>query len=78
MTLWQHTYEEGMELLAVLPAIVGLVRNVNREIKENPKDGDGDWVDFLLERSGLLSDTIDERNKASFADFMRLYIVANA
>ena len=77
MTLYQHTYEEGMELLATLPAIVGLVRQTGEEIKGNPKE-DGDWVDFFLECSAGFMDTNDGGKKTSFGDFLRLYIAVNA
>ncbi|XP_043267634.1 probable citrate synthase 2, mitochondrial [Venturia canescens] len=78
---WEKTYEEGMELLAILPGMVGLTRDADRGIEAGFMKFDekrADWVDFLLENSGLLSNTIDDRKKASFGDFLRLYIVANA
>lgn len=64
-----------MEFLATLPAIVGLLRT-GESIKMNPKEDD-DWVDFFLRCSEASGYTIGEK-KVSLADFLRLYIAANA
>lgn len=71
LILFKYTYEDGMELLATLPAIVSLV--AKRKILTNVS-GEGDWVQFLLE---CLNENFDSR-KSSVADFLRLYITLNA
>ncbi|XP_061935632.1 probable citrate synthase 2, mitochondrial [Apis cerana] len=73
-THWEYTYEDSMELLATLPAIVGLI--AKGELK-NLKEDTGDWVQFLSE---CLYNTFDisEYQKNSLVDFLRLYIVLNA
>lgn len=70
----KYTYEDSMELLATLPAIVGLI--AKGELK-NLKEDTGDWVQFLSE---CLYNTFDisEYQKNSLVDFLRLYIVLNA
>ncbi|KZC10622.1 putative citrate synthase 1, mitochondrial, partial [Dufourea novaeangliae] len=73
-TYWEYTYEDSMELIATLPAIVGLIAKGSglKEVKE-----DGDWVQFLME---CLSDAygISESQKKSMTDFLRLYVTLNA
>ncbi|XP_078052101.1 putative citrate synthase 2, mitochondrial [Augochlora pura] len=71
---WEYTYEDSMELLATLPAIVGLIAKGEglNDVKE-----DGDWVQFLME---CLSDAygITENNRKTILDFLRLYVTLNA
>lgn len=67
-------YEDSMELLATLPAIVGLI--AKGELK-NLKEEKGDWVQFLSECLCNAFD-ISKNNKTSLMDFLRLYIVLNA
>ncbi|XP_043264972.1 probable citrate synthase 2, mitochondrial [Colletes gigas] len=71
---WEYTYEDSMELLATLPAIVGLVAKT--EGLKNVKE-DGDWVQFLLECLCNASQ-ISENRKESMLDFLRLYVTLNA
>lgn len=63
-----------MELLATLPAIVGLIAR-GGELKEVKEEGD--WVQFLLECLSNASDIADPHKK-SMADFLRLYVTLNA
>ncbi|XP_076288165.1 putative citrate synthase 2, mitochondrial [Lasioglossum baleicum] len=71
---WEYTYEDSMELLATLPAIVGLIAKGEglNDVKE-----EGDWVQFLME---CLSDAyeITESQKKTMLDFLRLYVTLNA
>ncbi|KAK2580102.1 hypothetical protein KPH14_012380 [Odynerus spinipes] len=72
-TYWEHTYEDSMELLAALPAIVGLVGK-GQELRNITEKGD--WVDFLIE---CLSNTSEDlKDKTSVGDFLRLYVALNA
>ncbi|XP_024881024.1 probable citrate synthase 2, mitochondrial [Temnothorax curvispinosus] len=71
-TYWEYTYEDGMEFLATLPAIIGLIA---RGQTLTNVSGDGDWVQFLLDC--LNNESFDGR-KSSIADFLRLYITLNA
>ncbi|KAK1118873.1 hypothetical protein K0M31_014644 [Melipona bicolor] len=73
-THWEYMYEDSMELLATLPAIVGLI--AKGELK-NLKEEKGDWVQFLSECLCNAFD-ISKNNKKSLMDFLRLYIVLNA
>ncbi|XP_076398393.1 citrate synthase, mitochondrial isoform X2 [Megachile rotundata] len=73
-TLWEYAYEDGMELLATLPAIIGLIART--EEFKNVKE-DGDWVQFFLECLSN-SSNISESHKKSIADFLRLFITLNA
>ncbi|XP_076671726.1 citrate synthase, mitochondrial-like isoform X4 [Andrena cerasifolii] len=73
-THWEYTYEDSMELLATLPAIVGLV--ARGEKMKNVKE-EGDWVQFLLECLSNAS-IISESHKTSLMDFLRLYVTLNA
>lgn len=73
-TYWEYTYEDGMEFLATLPAIIGLI--AKRKMLKNVS-GDGDWVQFLLECLTNVNESFDSR-KSSVADFLRLYITLNA
>ncbi|XP_070155153.1 citrate synthase-like [Polyergus mexicanus] len=73
-TYWEYTYEDGMEFLATLPAIVSLV--AKRKMLTNV-NYDGDWVQFLLECLTNVNKSFDSR-KSSVADFLRLYIILNA
>lgn len=63
-----------MELLATLPAIVGLIAKGEglNDVKE-----EGEWVQFLME---CLSDAyeITESQKKTMLDFLRLYVTLNA
>ncbi|XP_076766914.1 citrate synthase, mitochondrial [Xylocopa sonorina] len=63
-----------MELLATLPAIVGLV--AKGELK-NTKEENSDWIQFLSECLCSAFD-ISEIHKKSLTDFLRLYTVLNA
>lgn len=63
-----------MELLAALPAIVGLVGK-GRELR-NVTEG-GDWIDFLLECLSNTSEDLKGRT-TSVGDFLRLYVSLNA
>ncbi|XP_028047292.2 probable citrate synthase 2, mitochondrial, partial [Monomorium pharaonis] len=69
---WEYTYEDGMEFLATLPAIIGLIAKGQTLTNVS---GDGDWVQFLLDC--LSSESFDGR-RSSIADFLRLYITLNA
>ncbi|XP_011705944.1 PREDICTED: probable citrate synthase 2, mitochondrial [Wasmannia auropunctata] len=73
-TYWEYTYEDGMEFLATLPAIIGLIAK-GRTLRN--VSGDGDWVQFLL---NCLNNTNESCNgqRSSIADFLRLYITLNA
>ncbi|XP_071558773.1 probable citrate synthase 2, mitochondrial isoform X2 [Temnothorax nylanderi] len=71
-TYWEYTYEDGMEFLATLPAIIGLIA---RGQTLTNVSGDGDWTQFLLDC--LNNESFDGR-KSSIADFLRLYITLNA
>ncbi|CAL7944441.1 unnamed protein product [Xylocopa violacea] len=73
-THWEYTYEDSMELLATLPAIVGLV--VKGELK-NTKEETSDWIQFLSECLFSAFD-ISENHKIPLVDFLRLYTVLNA
>ncbi|XP_054004079.1 probable citrate synthase 2, mitochondrial [Hylaeus anthracinus] len=73
-THWEYTYEDSMELLATLPAIVGLTAKAEglRDVKD-----EGDWVQFLLECLSNASQ-ISENHQKSLLDFLRLYVTLNA
>ncbi|XP_046819503.1 probable citrate synthase, mitochondrial [Vespa crabro] len=73
-THWEHIYEDSMELLAALPAIIGLVGK-GRELR-NVTEG-GDWIDFLLECLSNTSEDLKGRT-TSVGDFLRLYVSLNA
>ncbi|KAL6428166.1 hypothetical protein ACFW04_008490 [Cataglyphis niger] len=73
-TYWEYAYEDGMELLATLPAIVGLVAKKKMLTNVNY---DCDWVQFLLECLTNINESFDSQ-KPSVADFLRLYITLNA
>lgn len=71
---FKYTYEDGMEFLATLPAIIGLI--AKNQILTNVS-GDGDWARFLSDCLSNLNDCFD-RQKSSIADFFRLYVTLNA
>ncbi|XP_017766296.1 PREDICTED: probable citrate synthase 1, mitochondrial [Eufriesea mexicana] len=73
-THWEYVYEDGMELLATLPAIIGLI--ARGELK-NLNEESGDWIQFL---SGYLCNAfnISENKKNSMVEFLRLYVLLNA
>nr|XP_012224555.1 PREDICTED: probable citrate synthase 1, mitochondrial [Linepithema humile] len=71
---WEYIYEDGMEFLANLPAIIGLIA---KDQMLTNVSGDGDWVQFLLECLTDAYETFDSQ-KSSVADFFRLYITLNA
>ncbi|XP_020723534.1 citrate synthase, mitochondrial isoform X1 [Bombus terrestris] len=73
-THWEYMYEDSMELLATLPAIVGLI--AKGELK-NLEEENGDWIQFLSECLCNAFD-ISKNHKKSLMDFLRLYIVLNA
>ncbi|EZA49338.1 hypothetical protein DMN91_000390 [Ooceraea biroi] len=73
-TYWEYTYEDGMEFLATLPAIIGLV--AKGEILSNVNN-DGDWIQFFLNCLVNANEAVDSR-KSSIADFLRLYVTLNA
>ncbi|XP_018396653.1 PREDICTED: probable citrate synthase 2, mitochondrial isoform X2 [Cyphomyrmex costatus] len=73
-TYWEYTYEDGMEFLATLPAIIGLIAKGQTLTNVS---GDGDWVQFLLDCLRNVNESLDGR-KSSIADFLRLYITLNA
>ncbi|XP_018307004.1 probable citrate synthase 2, mitochondrial [Mycetomoellerius zeteki] len=73
-TYWEYTYEDGMEFLATLPAIIGLTAKGQTLTNVS---GDGDWVQFLLDCLRNVNESLDGR-KSSIADFLRLYITLNA
>ncbi|XP_034183891.2 putative citrate synthase, mitochondrial isoform X1 [Osmia lignaria lignaria] len=73
-THWEYTYEDGMELLATLPAIVGLIAKA--EEFKNVKE-EGDWVQSFLECLSKASNISGSHTK-SIADFLRLFIILNA
>lgn len=74
LILFKYTYEDGMEFLAILPAIISLV--AKGKVLTN-MSGKGDWVQFLLECLTNINENFDSR-KSSVADFLRLYITLNA
>ncbi|CAK9810720.1 Probable citrate synthase, mitochondrial [Anthophora quadrimaculata] len=74
-THWEYTYEDSMEFLATLPAIVGLV--AKDEGLKNVKEEEGDWVQFLSECLYNSFD-ISENHRKMLMDFLRLYVVLNA
>jgi len=71
---FKYTYEDGMEFLATLPAIIGLIAKSQTLTNVS---GDGDWVQFLLDCLSNVNESFDSR-KSSIADFLRLYITLNA
>ncbi|XP_076243547.1 putative citrate synthase 2, mitochondrial [Calliopsis andreniformis] len=73
-THWEYMYEDSMELLATLPAIVGLIAK-GEELKDVKEEGD--WVQFLSECLNNAS-KISENHKKSMVDFLRLYVTLNA
>ncbi|XP_068990947.1 citrate synthase-like [Neodiprion pinetum] len=73
-THWEYAYEDCMELLAALPAIVGLVSKTQK--LDNASE-EGDWVDFLLQCLGNIA-ADDKGKKSSLGEFLRLYITVNA
>ena len=70
----KYIYEDGMELLATLPAIVGLIAKA--EEFKNVKE-EGDWVQSFLECLSKASNISGSHTK-SIADFLRLFIILNA
>ncbi|XP_043494541.1 probable citrate synthase 2, mitochondrial, partial [Polistes fuscatus] len=73
-THWEHIYEDSMELLAALPAIIGLVGK-GRELRNVTEKGD--WIDFLLECLSNTSEDLKGKT-TSVGDFLRLYVSLNA
>ncbi|XP_018359351.1 PREDICTED: probable citrate synthase 2, mitochondrial isoform X1 [Trachymyrmex cornetzi] len=73
-TYWEYIYEDGMEFLATLPAIIGLIAKGQTLTNVS---GDGDWVQFLLDCLRNVNENLDGR-KSSIVDFLRLYITLNA
>ncbi|XP_014601850.1 PREDICTED: probable citrate synthase 2, mitochondrial isoform X2 [Polistes canadensis] len=73
-THWEHIYEDSMELLAALPAIIGLVGK-GRELRNVTEKGD--WIDFLLQCLSNTSEDLKGRT-TSLGDFLRLYVSLNA
>ncbi|KAG5317234.1 CISY1 synthase, partial [Pseudoatta argentina] len=73
-TYWEYIYEDCMEFLATLPAIIGLIAKGQTLTNVS---GDGDWVQFLLDCLKNVNESLDSR-KSSIADFLRLYIILNA
>ncbi|XP_018347370.1 PREDICTED: citrate synthase, mitochondrial-like isoform X2 [Trachymyrmex septentrionalis] len=73
-TYWEYIYEDSMEFLATLPAIIGLIAKGQTLTNVS---GDGDWVQFLLDCLRNVNESLDGR-KSSIADFLRLYITLNA
>ncbi|XP_015184456.1 PREDICTED: RING finger and transmembrane domain-containing protein 2 isoform X2 [Polistes dominula] len=65
----------SMELLAALPAIIGLVGK-GRELRNVTEKGD--WIDFLLECLSNTSEDLKGRTTTSIGDFLRLYVSLNA
>lgn len=72
---FKYTYEDSMELLATLPALIGLV--AKSEGFYSVKEETGDWGQFLSECLSKAFD-ISEIHTKSLADFLRLYIILNA
>ncbi|KAI4501265.1 hypothetical protein M0802_003638 [Mischocyttarus mexicanus] len=73
-THWEHIYEDSMELLAALPAVIGLVGK-GRELRNVTEEGD--WIDFLLQCLSNSWDDLKGRT-TSVGDFLRLYVSLNA
>ncbi|XP_014483178.1 PREDICTED: probable citrate synthase 2, mitochondrial [Dinoponera quadriceps] len=73
-TYWEYEYEDSMEFLAMLPAIIGLVAKGQISTKVS---SDGDWVQFLSECLTNVTENFDRR-KSSIVDFLRLYVTLNA
>lgn len=71
---FKYTYEDCMELLANLPAIIGLVAKA--EILSNVNI-DGDWIQVLVNYLVNVNEDFDCR-KSSIEDFLRLYVTLNA
>ncbi|XP_033217927.1 probable citrate synthase 2, mitochondrial isoform X2 [Belonocnema kinseyi] len=74
-THWEYIYEDSMEILATLPAIVCLTGPQQSLKFTHHKEGD--WVDFLLDCIGNISH-IGKEGKKSLGEFLRLYIAVNA
>lgn len=74
----QHIYEDSMELLASLPAIVALVSS--KEVRPTQLALEkADWVEFFLDcLHNTAAENITEAQKKSLGDFLRLYIAVNA
>ncbi|EFN84182.1 Probable citrate synthase 1, mitochondrial, partial [Harpegnathos saltator] len=71
---FEYTYEDSMEFLAMLPAIIGLI--AKGQVSTNVSS-DSDWMQFLLECLSNVIENLDSR-KSSVADFLRLYVTLNA
>ncbi|XP_058810865.1 citrate synthase, mitochondrial-like [Phymastichus coffea] len=78
-TYWEHIYEDSMELLASLPAIVALVGS-NNQSRPTPLTllRKTDWADFFLDCLHNSRDTFTEAQRHSLVDFLRLFIAVNA
>ncbi|XP_011498429.1 PREDICTED: citrate synthase, mitochondrial-like isoform X2 [Ceratosolen solmsi marchali] len=76
-TYWEHIYEDSMELLASLPAIVALVSAC--EMQPTPLSlQKSDWVEFFLDCLHNTANNFTEAQQQSLGDFLRLYITVNA
>ncbi|XP_066591632.1 citrate synthase, mitochondrial-like, partial [Prorops nasuta] len=75
-TNWENTFEDSMELLAILPEIVGLIVQKSHNGRF-VMDDNGEWIHPLLKH--LDNTIIDlESKKLHLEDFLRLYITLNA
>lgn len=74
MILFQSVYEDSMDLLAIFPAVLALVKNP--ENFRNTTDA-GDWVDSLLEALKISGEDFTVE-KSSTEDLLRLLISLNA
>ncbi|XP_014224589.1 citrate synthase, mitochondrial-like [Trichogramma pretiosum] len=82
-TYWEHVYEDSMELLASLPAIVALVSACESSRPQIPLTLEKyDWAEFFLDCLRTTGDTnnnnFTDAQKQSLTDFLRLYIAVNA
>lgn len=76
-TYWEHIYEDSMELLASLPAIVALVSS--GDSRPTPlRLEKTDWVEFFLDCLHNATDSFTEQQKQGLADFLRLFVAVNA
>ncbi|XP_015126096.1 probable citrate synthase 2, mitochondrial [Diachasma alloeum] len=73
-THWESSYEDSMDLLAIFPTILALVKNP--ENVKNTTDG-GDWVDSLLGSLRVSGENCTVQ-KSSTGDLLRLIISLNA
>ncbi|XP_014218977.1 citrate synthase, mitochondrial-like [Copidosoma floridanum] len=74
---WEHIYEDSMELLASLPAIVALV-SATETRRSSLVLEKADWIDFFLDCLHNVDDSFSEAQRQGLGDFLRLYVSVNA